>query len=70
MTTAKQIREKAEAAQAAFERNEKALYRADGEPIYGEAEMRERLAALKAERRRVCQEAAEEAGKETRGGSC
>ena len=27
MTTAKQIREKAEAAQAAFEANEKALYR-------------------------------------------
>ena len=61
MTIAKEIREKAEAAQAAFEQNEKSLYRADGEPIYGEAEMKERIGALKAERRRVCQEAAKKA---------
>ena len=65
MTTAKQIREKAEVAQAAFERNEKALYRADGEPVYGETEMKERLDTLKAERRRVCKEAGETAERET-----
>ena len=66
MIIAKEIREKAEAAQAAFEQNEKSLYRADGEPIYGEAEMKERIGALKAERRRVCQEAAEKAEREAR----
>ena len=64
MTTAKQIQETAEAAQATFERNEKALYRTDGEPVYAEAEMKERLDALKAGRQRVCQEAAERADKE------
>lgn len=58
MTTAKQIRERAEAAQAAYEKGEAELYRPDGQKRYSDAEHAERLKELGAERRRACGEAA------------
>ena len=58
MTTAKQIRERAEAAQAAYEKGEAELYRPDGQKRYSGAEHAERLRELGAERRRACGEAA------------
>lgn len=67
MTTAKQIRERAEAAQAAFEQGEKQLYRSDGERRYSETEHRERLQELRAERWRACRETLREAEEEYAG---
>lgn len=55
------LMERAEAAQGAFEAARGSLYRGDGEPVYGEAEMRERLAELQSQRARACGAAVEEA---------
>ncbi len=57
MTTPEQIRARAEAAQAAFGREEAKLYRPDGEKRYSDTEHRERMRELQAERRRACREA-------------
>lgn len=67
MTTAKQIRSKAEAACAAFEREEAKLYRPDGEKRYSDTEHKERMRELQAERRRACREALAEAEEEYSG---
>lgn len=50
MTTAKQIKDRAESAVRRFETDRGKLYRGDGEPRYGDVEMRERLAGLRSER--------------------
>jgi|GEM_PF-6123073 hypothetical protein len=65
MTTARQIKDRAEAAQAAFEAGQKRLYRSDGQRVYSDAEHRERLRELKAERKRACQEAYQEGTRAT-----
>lgn len=57
----KALQARAEAAQSRYEEDERALYRADGERVYGEAEHEERMNALRAERARSCREVQEEA---------
>lgn len=46
----KALQARAERAQSHFETHERMLYRNDGQPVYGEAEMNERLRALRSER--------------------
>ena len=57
----KDLQARAEAAQERYEAQERMLYRADGQPIYGEAEMRDRLGALRAERTAAMRQIQQEA---------
>ena len=58
----KALQARAEAAQEHYEAQERALRRADGQPVYGEAETRDRLGALRAERTAAMRQIQEEAG--------
>lgn len=57
----KALQARAEAAQSRYEAGERALYRADGERVYGEAEHEERMRALQTERAESCREVQREA---------
>jgi hypothetical protein len=57
----KVLQARAEAAQSRFETQERTLYRADGERVYGAAEHEERLRTLRAERTAELREVQEEA---------